>query len=571
MNSNKMSFRKFNSILFAFIFLALGQLVSARGDQELVLSGSWVYDSLNYICLEQKIVNFADSTPLTISQIKTLMNEVDYNSLSDAGRGHFNKLIQYFKEEAVTFDSDLIYFGLEPEVALESYYKSNSNIDWVYDRYHRNSLIESPFVFGSGDLFTVKMDLALRQNKGMAYHNDNYSNVPLAQDQIDIHFPKYGYLATEKKISDSSGIAFKFGIFDRNIGRTDTGSCIMSEYLTGCTNAQLEIYSPDYKYTLSATQFNVDKYYYQHQLDFRLFKKFTFTILEGLLVNAPMELRYLNPLIIYHGYAPWRDYDTKDDETHTGSLMGLKAQFVPFSGLRFYGLFAMTQFQTSFELENFPNDVTPNGMCGQLGAEFVRPFRDGYLRFALEGYYAEPYMYIKESPDWTFVRTYQDNIGDYEIFYEWIGSPFGPDTISGELSAGYNVPDKYSLDLIYLFMARGEMSGTAVFDSIADYWGGTNINDGFYDTENRGQWCYPDKGEKGQGFTEAKRRQGLVTPTGTPEYVNRISARLNYKFNKKLSVTVQPSFVFVFNTNHEEDKFNSGFEAAIAAKYRFIR
>ncbi|HAC32724.1 MAG TPA: hypothetical protein DCF70_08890, partial [Treponema sp.] len=71
MNSNKMSFRKFYSILFAFIFLALGQLVSARGDQELVLSGSWVYDSLNYICLEQKIVNFADSTPLTISQIKT--------------------------------------------------------------------------------------------------------------------------------------------------------------------------------------------------------------------------------------------------------------------------------------------------------------------------------------------------------------------------------------------------------------------------------------------------------------------------------------------------------------------
>ena len=71
-------------------------------------------------------------------------------------------------------------------------------------------------------------------------------------------------------------------------------------------------------------EFNVDKYLYLHQIDIRLFKKLTFSALEGMIVNAPFELRFINPLTVFHGYAPWKDYDSDFEEAYTGALFALK-------------------------------------------------------------------------------------------------------------------------------------------------------------------------------------------------------------------------------------------------------
>ncbi len=564
------------SLLSAFCFCLAFQGAFCRGAQELVNAGHWVYDSVEHLSMESGVVNFADSEPMTIEELKLYLSEIDFSSLSEAGKSEYEKIRAYFEyEPVIRLSSDIFKFGIEPSLNFSAFYKSNDDIDWVYDRYERSPVIEAPVSFTLADFLTMRMDLSFGMNKNTMLKDDRYVNIPLSADDIDINFPDTGYFSIGHKITQKTGISFQLGRGMRNIGRSLNGSMIWSDHLTGVSYGQLNIYSPDIRYSGVVSQFNVDRYMYYHQVDFRLFKKFTFTALEGIFVNAPMELRFLNPLTIYHGMAPWRDYDgeKEDSEGHTCAYLGLKFQFVPVSDLKFYGMFAMTQFQTSFETSNYPDDVTPNGMGGQLGAKYNHALGKGRLTFALEGSYAQPYLYIKESPNWSLVRTYAENMGSKHYpFYEWIGSPSGPDTVSAELDVGYEVPQKWAVNLIYLFMARGEMSENNVFTSMTDSdsgsyaWGGLKTGTDYPDG-----WCYPDTDGGSAIFRDktAKQLQSLTTPTGIPEFVNRISIRGTYDFSSKVEFVMQPSVVFIFNNNHEEGNFDAGAEVAAACSIKF--
>jgi len=205
-----------------------------------------------------------------------------------------------------------------------------------------------------------------------------------------------------------------------------------------------------------------------------------------------------------------------------------------------YGLFAQDQFQTSYETENYGDSLTPNAMGGQLGLESYVPADEGYVHFALEGYYAQPYMYIKQSPAWSFMRTYTDNVGDNQIFYEWVGSPFGPDTIAGELTVGYEKPEKWSVDLTYLFKAQGKYSEDCIFGS----WSSTD-GDGTSSSSWLSSWPYPTEGNGNNIYS--------LTPTGMPKYTNRLSIRGTWYATKWLSFTVQPAYVIIFNNKLKKE------------------
>lgn len=536
------------------IFCASG--VFARGKQELVESGSWIYDSLTAISLERGILNFSGTAPLTIQQVDLILDEIDYDSLSESGRADFDRIVRYCAEEPLGLVfSDIVTVALDPEFNLEGFYKTNSDLDWIWDRYERSPLLDAPFSINVADFITMKMDVFVGQNKGASLHNFNYTNILYSADDFDINFPDTGYFSTGKMLTEKTGVKFGAGRGTRSVGRTLTGSMIWSDYLTGCSYADLQIFSPNFKYTGGVTQFNVDKYFYHHQIDARFFKKFQITFLEGLLVYAPLELRYLNPWTIFHGFAAWRDYDNTDNdpESNTCDYFGINLQFTPFKNTRFYGLFAMTQYQTPYEKSHYSDSPTPNGLGFQGGNETYIPYGRGRFHFALEGSWADPYLYIKESPNWSMVRTYSENMGDKAIFYEWLGSPFGPDTISAELTFGYEVPDKWSLDFVYLYMARGEQSGTSVFSKID--WGGQKT---YFDTETDSEnWVYPDKSQ--DNWEELR---DAVCPTGTPEFVNRFSLRGSYRFTRKVKMTFQPSYVVILNRNHEHGETAVGFEIA---------
>lgn len=560
--------------LCAAVLLCSLAAVSARGKQELVPSGHWIYDSMTAIALEQGILDFSGSAPLTIQELEVYLSEIEYGRLSESGKADFDKIHEYFTEEPFSFGFDILSVGFEPSLSLEGFYKTNDNLDWVYDRYSRHPLLDVPVAITCSDYVSMRMDLFLGQNKGASLRDTNRTNILYSADDFDINFPDTGYFSAGAMLTEKTGIGFQLGRGARSIGRTETGSMILSDYLTGVSYAQLQIFNPVLKYTGGVSQFNVDKYFYHHQLDVRLFRKVQVTVLEGLLVYAPLELRYLNPWMIFHGIAAWREYEPDDDdpESHTCDYLALSVQYTPLRHMRLYGTFAMTQFQTPYEKANYGDSPTPNGLGAQLGSEAYIPSGKGRFHLALEGSWANPYLYIKESPNWSLLRTYSENMGDKAIFYEWIGSPFGPDTISGELTFGYEVPQKWSVDAVYLFMARGENSGLGVFDRLnrnGHLWGGQKTEfDATHKEESNdhlANWAYPDN--KYQDNWEELRDS--AAPSGTPEFVNRVSVRGTWQPKPYLSLTVQPSFTVITNRNHERGKTAAGFEIAAAMSIQF--
>ncbi|MBO4404776.1 MAG: hypothetical protein J5780_05530 [Treponema sp.] len=566
----------------AALFFLIPSLVYSRdkrGAQELVFAENPVYEKLCAVAAESGRTDLTDSTPVTVGEIRLHLKEIPYDELSSAGKRNYDSIVSWLDEELPSLSVDAFSFLASPELSLEGQYKTNDELGWVYDRYSRKPFISIPLSINAGDIMTMNMDVLLRQNKGCMLHDDNYTNIPFASSGMDINFPETAYFSAGSLITENTGINFRLGIGSQSIGRTSLGSIIWNNTLTGATFANLKFYSPNFAWNMNVTELGVDRYMYMHGFDLRLFKKLSITAMEGVLVNAPFELRFLNPFTIYHGMSAWKDYDSSVDATHVSSYFAVKLNFVPWRYFRIYGLFAMDQFQTSYEVENWPNDVTPNAMAGQAGVEGFIPFEDGYFRLCLEGSYTEPFMYIKETPAWTFVRTYEENIGDMPVFYEWMGSPMGPDTVAGEFSLGYEKPDFFSVSLSYRLMARGEYSGDRIFKDFNaagdNKWGGSETDFAYKDgadadgdgyPDDLHNWAYPNK--EGQGKEEAKRRQSFSAPHGTAEYVNRISLRGTFCANDFITLRAQPSYVIIFNKDNKSGCTEQGFEFALSCSVK---
>ncbi|MBO7637959.1 MAG: hypothetical protein J6S91_03190, partial [Treponema sp.] len=339
-------------VSFSFIFLLNALYAAPRGKQELVFSDSWVYDALNSITMEQGISTFADQAPLTIGEIQVYLSQVEYESLSNAGKKNYDRIMDYIANGSMSFNFGMISFGMDPAVNLEGYYKTNDDLGWVYDRFSKKPFIDLPVYFMAGDYFTLSTDIILSDNKCTFNHDDNYVNLPYLPGYFDINFPHYGYGSTGLFFNESTGINFRLGLGPQSIGRTLTGSVIMSEYFTDSSWFNLEVFSPNVRYNMNVTEFNVDKYMYTHRFDVRFFNKLQFTAMESMLVNAPLELRFFNPLTIFHGTSAWEDYG--GHEEYVCAYMCFMLTYVPVKYLRLYGLFAQDQWQTIYEKVNWP-------------------------------------------------------------------------------------------------------------------------------------------------------------------------------------------------------------------------
>ena len=526
-----------------------------------------MYDAMAAIALEQGRLDFTNKAPLSVGEIRFFLEEADYGALSDAGRAQYDRVEAFCSHEALGFGWDVIRLAFEVEVNGEGYYKQNDDLDWVYGRYDKGDFLYVPVKIEGGDYFTMMMEAKLALNNNTQESDDNYTSIPLAADEIDINFPDTGYFSTSKTLFGGKAIAaFKIGKGASDFSRTLTGSIVQSRYFTGSSYAELSFYAKNFRYAMMVDEFNVDKYFYSHEVSMRFFKKLTVTLREALLVYSSMELRYLNPWTIFHGFAAWRDYGSH--ESNTCDYLGINLSYAPVKFLRVYGEFAMTQFQTPYETSNYSDDVTPNGLGFQGGVESFLPHKGGYWHFWLEGTYTQPYLYIKESPDWSLVRNYRENLGDTKyVFYEWLGSPYGPDTVAGKLSVEYEKPGKWSLGASYLLKVGGLNSGTKVFDGL-DWHEGDEyvIDDSDEGLANRSSWAYPDT--DAQGEDEATSRQDASTPSGVNEYVNVISLFATWSPRDNVTFSLQPSYVFAFNYCNESGRSESGFEIAFSTKIK---
>lgn len=541
-----------------------------RGGQNLLEPRHWIYDSLQLLEQECGIVQFSDQAPLNLQQVRAMLGEIDYESLSAPGKAHYDNIIEYLQDSAFTINASILQVRAEPALNLQGYVKTNSSAPWIYDRFEKKHFLECPVTISVGDYVSLYADIFAGINKSAAHDNENYFNVPYNASNFDVNFPHNAYGSAGYAWTDTVGFNVRVSNMSQAFGRAQTGSIIQSEYLTDAASAAISFYSPIFQYTGSITQYNSRRYLYTHKVDARIGKKFQISFMEAALPYGNMDLRFFNPMMFLHNYASWLDYEAEGSDV--GSFFGIKANFTPIKYLRVFALWSMTQFQLPVELSEDNTDkdnYVPNAMGVQLGLESYIPIKSGHLHLNLEGYYAQPYLYINSSPNWSFVRTSSESNSGSKDFYEWLGTRYGPDTLAASLSASYEVPKKWSAGFKYLFLARGELSEPGIFKAVG--WGPRVLNLSDSALKN---WVYPFT-TASDGSTQFspkyKKGRNLAAPSGTPEYVNVLSLYGTYCLTEWLEFMTQPSLAIILNSAHESGNVEFSFEFVLGAKINFAK
>jgi hypothetical protein len=312
-----------------------------------------------------------------------------------------------------------------------------------------------------------------------------------------------------------------------------------------------------------------------HYIHVRPHRIISVSVAEGVMVNAPLELRFLNPFTVFHSYESYKTYTkynkdlghqtndaeiielwdkdgddndlydrTYDPNGHSriGSYFGAKLEFQPIRYLRFYGLFVMDVLNLPMKKTHWMDGLYPDAIGFQAGTEFSLPVQGGHWEFGLEGVYTYPYLYIMWDKGWSFYKEVPElDIMKNPPLRYWTGTPFGPDTITGTLWTGFRSSSNWYGGFSFTFSAQGERSSLSVFDhdkSVDDTYRPSHL---VYDV--------------------------TVPPTGTPVFTYTASLRGEYSPNKWLRLAVQPGYRVTVNTGHIEDRLDQGFEIALSLRY----
>ena len=535
--------------------LSLSALDSTRygSVQRLVPAESPVYGSLIRLESESGKVSFAQNAPLSIAEISVYLENVDYEKLSDAGKYEYDLVCFILQKSYPAFGSKALNIGIEPVLSLEFYKKTNSAIQWQYDSYDKKHILDLPVIIGAGDFVCIESVFFAGLNYWAAEEPGVFTNIPYKSDSMESHFPKTAYISAGLPVLNIFTVNFQLGKGSLSIGKTQMGSIILSEFSDHDAYAQFSLYSDKIRYAASVIQLEVNKNLYMHRLELKPFSKVQFGLHEGVLVNAPLELRYLNPLSIFHNYAAWRTYEKYNNSTadgyantyegfsRVGSYFGLTLDVNPWKYMRIYGLFAMNQFQTAYERETYPDAAgkIPDSFGFQGGMEASVPFKKGYFYGGFEGLYTNPWLYICDDADWSFYRSRLDLIKNPNTpVHSWVGSPYGPDTIGFSGKIGYEILSSWSAFLSYKTITKGENSFNVFYQVGPD---GRNT-------------YYPDSIEEAT----------LKTPTGIPEVLHSVSLSLSYSPLSWIDISSELSYTVLSNLNHKEGEKGSGFEAVFS-------
>lgn len=565
-------------VIFAALLAASFALFAqkpGRGGQTLFEPRHWIYDSLQILEQECAIVQFSDQAPLSLNQVRAMLGEIDYDLLSQAGRAQYDRIIGFFNESGFSVSASIFQARVEPELNLEGYAKTNSKAPWIYDRYEKKHFLELPITLGVGDYATLFADIFAGINKTGAQDNDTFINIPYKESVFDVNFPHKAYGSFGYSWTDTVGFNFRVSNMSQSFGRADTGSVLQSEFVTDATSAALSFYSPIFQYSGALTQYNSRRYLYSHKFDVRIGKKVQLSLMEAALPYGDMDLRFFNPMMFLHNYASWLDYQA--DGSDVGSYFGLKMNAAPCKHLRIFALWSMTQFQLPVELsanDKDPDNYVPNALGFQGGLESYVPLKKGHLHLNLEGYYAQPYLYINSSPNWSFVKTSSESNSGSADFYEWIGTRYGPDTVAASFRADYEVPEKWSAGFKYLFLARGELSDPNIFKRVG--WGPRILN---IKDSNLDNWVYPfvtpSTGRKLNDNAYYRNGRNHAAPSASPftsaEFVNVVSVYGSYSPTRWLKVFLQPSLAVIANSGHKSGDTEISFECVLGAQVKFTK
>ena len=557
-------------LCFYFQLFLLFIFAKSGNNTQILQSGHWVYDDLYTLCMESKQSIFIDNQPLSIGELLFYLKNIDYENLSDNTKFIYDKLYSFLKQNDDFLPEQDVRLFVNLRLNPEFYYKTNDSIDWSFAYNYHDFAFTVPVIIGFSDYITIEPDFFIGKNYYYSQKNDNFINIPFAGNQMEFLFPRFAYGSTGKYF-DNWGFNFHVGKEGLKIGNTCTGSIIYNDTFETDAYFQLSFFNNILKYTMDVAQVDNSKYLYLHQLNIHPFSNFKFCMIEGSLLNSSFELRYLNPFMIMHSFGSWYDYKNKLTEQelklyregHFCAYLAFTFEYMPFSNIRIYGLYAQNEI---LDLGGSRSDSAlsvPDSLGGQLGIQWNIPLKNNsYLKNQFEAVYTSPYLYVKQSPDWSLFRSRTDmqtkkNIGS------WIGSPFGPDTFSLYFESSYYTSDKWSLGASYNFTIHGEnsienlFSKKETYDGVEIYSYYPSVEYGLAETEEQKQ--------------DAKNKGRYMWMTGVNKFHNQFTLFSSYSILENLKAYLSFSYNFIFNNLNEEGIFSQGIEFIFGIEYKIFK
>jgi hypothetical protein len=248
--------------------------------------------------------------------------------------------------------------------------------------------------------------------------------------------------------------------------------------------------------------------------------------------DSPLELRFLNPLAVFHSFSSWKDYDLWGDSGYAdhsdmvGSFFSIDINWALFPSLVMYGQFVMNEIS----LPNEANQI-PSATGFMLGMEHTRAIFGWAASFYAEFMYSDPYLYTLSSPFASFIWMRRTGDAGPDLWYNWIGHPEGRDAILYFAGSTFS-KETCGFFLNIAFAQKGER--TLLWD-----------------------W------NRGKGYADQK------TPSGIPEHRLRITLGARWKPLPCLELSAQAGETLLFNMNHVYDKRGRGFDVAVAVTCRY--
>jgi hypothetical protein len=501
----------------------------------------------------RSVVSF--TPPLSRDELSLFLAEINEETLSSSARDAYNRIEKAFFINPL-FSDGVFSLSAHPEAALEGRVRTNSAIPWsTKEDAESPPLISLPMAMFFADTLTLyfeprfSTDPSFYEGAGSTWG----INVPSQAEQIDMNMPLRAFAA-----AGGGWWNFQLGRDRVSFGTGRTGNLSISDTPDYYDFLRFSLFSPNTKYSIfisqiplslsgllaeSAAEPSVDdlwettqRYIYTHRLDLRLFRRLSLGITEAVIIgNSPPELRYLNPLALFHSFFAWNDYEQWGPQSGdmAGSLLSLEFNWTVFPSLAFYGQFVVNEYATSYELEHWPDNQAPNGLGYLGGFEYVHDFGGWGASFFSEVVYTDPYLYILASPfaSYLWMRRLSD-LTFKELRFRWLGHPEGRDAFLWVLGSSW-VKAPFRLSLDFSLLTKGERS------VLLWEWG------------------------KGIDFNQVR------SPSGIPENQYTGTMGIEWKPLAFMTLSWQISGIMLFNANNDIKADEYGIETFLSAKFAF--
>jgi len=444
----------------------------------MILTDDPVLDDLRYLSVESGNSILSFIPPFAPHEIQTFLNSLDVSLLSPSALQAYYRVEKRLKPEAIiNISGDLFTFFININSTLETRTRFNTDIAWYPQNKKTPAFVSLPLRFFFSEYVTLYLEPMYAMDP-QDYKNFDYfgDNIPIGADYVcDLNIPLRAFLSVGGPFWN-----FQIGRDRLSYGTGQNGNLAIMDNPDYHDFMRLSLFSKFFKYSFLVSHLPLElsdeimfpnenfedgylkrttqRYLYLHRIDISFFNKVSLGIMEGALVgNSGLELRFLNPMSVYHSFFSWWNYDEWQNEKYdsmVGSLLSVEVNWNILDSLAFYGQFTMNDFATEHELSISPEGQPPNALGYMTGLRYTHSINSWGSIFHVEFFYTDPYLHIVASPFASYIHMRYLAWAPDRYYYNYIGYP--RDTIAIYAGADFFKNDIIKLSALFSWIAIGK-------------------------------------------------------------------------------------------------------------------